>query len=388
MDGKTQSSGVAAVILAAGMSRRMKTPEAGPKQLLPLAGKPLLQHTIDNVRRSGVDEIVLVLGFAAESVMQQITAYGVRVIVNQEFEQGMGTSLRAGISALGPSAKAAFAVLADQPFVRPETLNRMIAYHKESGAQITIPLYRGFRGNPVLLDRSVFPEVMGLSGDVGCRAIFGSHTQGIHKLDVDDRGILLDIDSFEDFEKLTRPGLAAELSSLPALERTEGLPTGQPELVIVGRDAVARALARLAQVLGFTTIFVDPFLKLKDISEASGVLRVMDFSGLGPGAERSVVVASRGQFDEEGVEQAVRSGAGYVALLANRKRASEIFSSLQLKGLPEEKLAKVSAPAGLEIGAESPEEIALSILAEIVRERRKGQTSQIQRKTIPRPSVE
>lgn len=372
MGGKTQSSGVAAVILAAGMSRRMKTREAGPKQLLRLSGRPLLQHTLDNVRRSQVDEIVLVLGFAAESVMQQIAADGVRVIVNQEFEQGMGTSLRAGIAALGPSANAAFAVLADQPFVRPETLSRMIAYHKESCAQITIPLYRGFRGNPVLLDRSVFPEVMGLSGDVGCRAIFGSHAQGIHKLDVDDPGILLDIDSFEDFEKLTRPGLATELASLPDLESREGIPASRPELVIVGRDAVARALARLAQVLGFTVIFVDPFLRLKDIPGAEGVLHVMDFSLLGLGKERYVAVASRGQFDEEGVEQAVHSGAGYVALLANKKRAAEIFSSLRLKGLPAEKFEQVRAPAGIDIGAESPEEIALSILAEIVKVRRKS----------------
>lgn len=352
------------------MSRRMGRAE--PKQLLHLAGKPLLQHTLDNVRRSQVDETVLVLGFAAESVMQQIAPEGVRVIVNQEFEQGMGTSLRAGISALGPSAKAAFAVLADQPFVRPETLDRMVASHRASAAQITIPLYKGFRGNPVLLDRSVFSEVMGLSGDVGCRAIFGSHTQGIHKLDVDDPGILLDIDSFEDFEKLTRPGLAAELGSLPDLESREGIAAERPELVIVGRDAVARALARLAIVLGFAIIFVDPFLKLNDVAEASGVLHVMDFSRLGPGKERYVVVASRGQFDEEGVEQAVRSGAGYIALLANRKRASEIFSSLQLKGLQGERLAQVRAPAGLEIGAETPEEIALSILAEIVKERRKS----------------
>jgi len=351
------------------MSRRMGRAE--PKQLLHLAGKPLLQHTLDNVRRSTMDEVVLVLGFAADSVLQQVMTDGVRLVMNPDYEQGMGTSLRAGISALGPSVDAAFAVLADQPFVRPETLDRMVAYHRASAAQITIPLYKGFRGNPVLLDRSVFPEVMGLSGDVGCRAIFGNHTQGIHKLDVDDPGILLDIDSFEDFEKLTQPGLGAELGSLPDLESREGIAAERPELVIVGRDAVARALARLAIVLGFTVIFVDPFLKVNDVPEASGVLHVMDFSRLAQGKDRYVVVASRGQFDEEGVEQAVCSGAGYVALLANRKRASEIFSSLQLKGLPEERLAQVRAPAGLEIGAESPEEIALSILAEMVKDRRK-----------------
>jgi molybdenum cofactor cytidylyltransferase len=370
MERKAQGTGIAAVILAAGMSQRMKPAGGAPKQLMAVAGKPLLQHTLDNVRRSQVDEMVLVLGHAAESVRQRVSTDGVRVLVNDKFQEGMGTSLRAGIGALGPSAKAAFAVLADQPFVRPETLDRMIAYHRQSGAQITIPLYRGFRGNPVLLDRSVFSEVMALSGDVGCRAIFGSHTEGIHKLEVDDPGILLDIDTVEDFERLSRPDMAAEIAALPEVERRPGISESAPELVIVGRDAVALALAGLGKVLGFAGIFVDPFLRMADVPAASGVLHVMDFSRLGQRPDRYVVVASRGQFDEEGVEQAVRSGAAYIALLANRKRASEIFSSVQKKGIPAEQLSRVRAPAGLEIGAESPEEIALSILAEIVEVRR------------------
>jgi hypothetical protein len=152
----------------------------------------------------------------------------------------------------------------------------MIAYHRQSGAQITIPLFRGFRGNPVLLDRSVFSEVMGLSGDVGCRAIFGSHTEGIHKLEVDDPGILLDIDSIEDFEKLTRPGLAEEIASVPELECSQGIREDAPELVIVGRDAVALALVKLGQVLGFAVVFVDPFLRLGEVPDACSLLHVMD----------------------------------------------------------------------------------------------------------------
>jgi molybdenum cofactor cytidylyltransferase len=371
MECKTQGSGVAAVVLAAGMSRRMQSPGAGPKQVLRLFGKPLVQHALDNAQRSRVDEIVLVLGFAADAVLKQIATDGVRVVMNSEYEQGMGTSLRTGLSALSASVKAAFVVLADQPFVRPETLDRMIACHRNSAAEITIPLYRGFRGNPVLLDRAVFPELMGLSGDVGCRAIFGSHPQGIHKIDVDDPGVLLDIDSCEDFEKLTRPGWAAELASLADLESNEGLTNGRPELVIVGRDAVARALAKLARVLQFTVIVVDPLLPLRDLPEADHALHVLDFSRL-PSAERYVVVASRGQCDEEAVEQALRCNAAYIALLANKKRAQEVLNNLRSQGISDASLNTVRAPAGLDIGAESPEEIALSILAEIVAERRGG----------------
>jgi molybdenum cofactor cytidylyltransferase len=360
---------VTAVVLAAGMSRRMKSSAAGPKQLLRLSGKTLVQHALDNVQRSRVDEIVLVLGFAADAVLKQIAADGVRVILNSEYAQGMGTSLRTGLSVLSTSVKAAFVLLADQPFVRPETLDQMIASHLESAAEITIPLFKGFRGNPLLLDRAVFPDLMGLSGDVGCRAIFGSHTQGIHKIEVDDPGILLDIDSVEDFERLNRPGWAAELASLADLESKEGIPPARAELMIVGRDAVARALAKLARVLQFTVTPVDPLLPLHDLPEADRVLHVLDFSRL-PAAERYVVVASRGQCDEEAVEQALRGSAAYIALLANKKRAQEVMSSLRSQGISEDKLNRVRAPAGLEIGAESPEEIALSILAEIVAERR------------------
>jgi molybdenum cofactor cytidylyltransferase len=94
-------------------------------------------------------------------------------------------------------------VLADQPFVRPETIDRIIERYRSSDAEIVIPFYDGQRGNPVLLDRSVFSEAMALQGDAGARAIFGSHAGGIEKVDVDDSGILLDIDGRADYERLS-----------------------------------------------------------------------------------------------------------------------------------------------------------------------------------------
>ena len=83
-------------------------------------------------------------------------------------------------------------------------------------------------------------------------------------------------------------------------------------------------------------------------------------------------MASRGLFDEEAVEQALNMKALYIALLANKKRAEEVMRGLRTRSFSEERLAGVRAPAGLNIGAESPEEIALSIMAEIVSERRKA----------------
>jgi len=370
MASNKQPGGVAAVILAAGMSRRMSG--ATPKQLLRLGGKTLLERTLGNVHASQVTETVLVLGANAGEIKQQLPTSAIKVVLNPDYQQGMGTSLREGLAALGPSVEAALIVLADQPFVLAETLDKLIAYHRQSAAQIVIPLYRGFRGNPVLLDRSVFAEVMNLSGDVGCRAIFGNHTEGIDKVEVDDPGILLDIDTAEDLRRLEPLLGGGDLGQLrlAELENRDRNETANPDAVIVGHDDVARALGRLARVLHFNVTFVDPVLKLDDLPEGDRVLHVLNFSLLPP-AERFVVVASRGQCDEEALEQALATGASYVALLANRKRADEVMHSLRGRGVSQEKLRHVRSPAGLEIGAQTPEEIALSILAEIVASRRK-----------------
>lgn len=337
-----------------------------PKQLLRMGDETILERTLRNVRASNVSEIVLVLGHAADEVQKTIATEGLKVVINPDYEQGMGTSLRFGLAAV--DADAALIVLADQPWVRTETFNRLIECHQECEPQILVPIYKGFRGNPVLLDRSVFEEVKGLSGDVGCRAIFGDHTAGIRKLPVDDPGILLDIDSRDDFEKLTAE--RATESNDPLLEMSEGIVGGRPELVLVGRDAVVHALGKLGRLLNFTVTVVDPFLQLSDLPEAHRILHAMDFSLLPGTTERYVVVASRGQFDEEAVAQAVLANSSYIALLANKKRAQEVIRSLSKQSIPAAKLAALRAPAGLEIGAETPEEIALSIMAEIVATRR------------------
>ncbi|HEX3470056.1 MAG TPA: nucleotidyltransferase family protein [Silvibacterium sp.] len=195
------TSRVGAIILAAGRSSRM----GEAKQLLRLGETTVLGQTLENVRGAGVDETVLVLGSSAETIRKQLSASvieGLKIVVNHAYEQGMASSLRAGLSALDLQTDAALVILADQPFIRPETLNRIIDQYRGSNAQIVIPLYKGFRGNPVLLDRSVFSQVMALDGDIGCRAIFGNHLDGIVKVEVEDPGILLDIDNKEDYERL------------------------------------------------------------------------------------------------------------------------------------------------------------------------------------------
>ncbi len=287
---------VSAVVLAAGMSTRMGT----VKQLLPLGGTTLLENVLDNVGKAQVDEIVLVLGFSANAIRQQIPFHNVKIVVNDAYREGMGTSLRAGITQVSPSADAALVMLGDQPFVKPETIDQLIRVYGEQKPQIVIPVYQGFRGNPVLLDRSVFPELLGLAGDIGCRAIFGGHTENILKAPVDDIGVLLDIDTQSDFEKLqqahARGGLGSTL--LESADLTGRDVSAGPHLVLVGQEAVAKTLASLGRLMKFTVTVVDPFLTIDQAPGAHRVLHTLDFSRLSSPGDTYVVVASRGRFDE------------------------------------------------------------------------------------------
>jgi molybdenum cofactor cytidylyltransferase len=165
----------------------------------------VLARTLGNVRSAGLDQIVLVLGASAGAIRRQLPQpllEGVKVVVNPAYGQGMASSLREGLSAVDRESDAALIILGDQPFLQPQTLHQIIDGYRGSRAQIVVPTYQGERGNPVLLDRSVFSEAMALEGDVGCRAIFPNHLEGISKVEVEDMGVLLDLDDPADYERL------------------------------------------------------------------------------------------------------------------------------------------------------------------------------------------
>ncbi len=188
---------VSAVILAAGMSARI----GAPKQLLRIGGRPVLQHAVDSVRRSNVSGIVLVLGAAAEQIQAEIPLDGVRVAINRGYAEGMAGSIRTGLLNLDPAADAAVMMLGDQPFVQPRTINQLIAAWRERSPRIALPVYKGARGNPALLDRAVFPDALQLQGDAGFRTIFGRYAEQILSVPVDDPGILADLDTAADLER-------------------------------------------------------------------------------------------------------------------------------------------------------------------------------------------
>jgi molybdenum cofactor cytidylyltransferase len=185
---------ISAILLAAGQATRF----GRCKQLTPIGGQPLLGHVLGTLRRSRVDEIVVVLGAYADDIREQVDFEGARVVFNPDFAAGMSSSIQAGLRALAPTAEAAMLVLADQPLVTTATLDTLISEYRRTSGQVILPTYHGVRGNPVVVDRALFPEIMEIRGDTGCRAIFGDHADSIVKVPVDDRGVVTDIDTPED----------------------------------------------------------------------------------------------------------------------------------------------------------------------------------------------
>src|SRR5206468_4302660 len=234
---------ISAIVLAAGTSSRM----GSPKPLLTLDGRPLLERVLETVRDAAVDDIVVVLGHEADRVRDGVSFDGAHVVVNPAYIEGMSTSLQAGVRAADPRSDGFLIVLGDQPFVQSATINTLIERRNGSQAKILIPTYGGARGNPVLLDRSLSEDVQSITGDQGCRAIFGHHTRGILEVPVDDPGILVDLDTPEQItraEEVVRTGRSIEgLVAMTEHDRSHSHPPGgamRIDILQVAQDLRAR----------------------------------------------------------------------------------------------------------------------------------------------------
>ena len=145
-----------------------------------------------------------------------------------------------------------------------------------------------------------------------------------------------------------------------------------PQLLIFGRSLVAQILCKLGKTIGYFVIVAGPGLDRLQFREADRLLESWDVRGLNLDRETYIVVSTQGEGDEEALEQAVLTNVPYVSFIASPAKAEKIVQFLAGRGAVPEALSRVKAPAGLDIRALGPEEIAISILAEIILIRRSG----------------
>jgi len=183
------------IVLAAGLSRRM----GAFKPLLELAGRPVIAWAVSALRAGGVSDVTVVIGHRADELRPLVAWMDARAVPNPDYEQGMYTSVRAGVAALPAEARGFFLLPVDIPAVRPDTVRRLAAARAaEPTAAAHIPTHGGRRGHPPLIAARLVPEILGDEPPEGLRTILGGHADQLRMVETEDPGVLLDLDRPED----------------------------------------------------------------------------------------------------------------------------------------------------------------------------------------------
>ena len=195
-------SRVTAVVLAAGESRRM----GQTKQLLPWGDMTVLGQTLANLAQSLVHDSLVVTGHERQAVAAIAAAQGVPTRHNPDYAAGeMLSSLQVAVRELPANRSAVLVMLADQPTVGSETVDRLLAAYWQGRGRLVAPLHHGRRGNPVIIDRDFFPELLALPPVAAPRTLLRRHPDDLYLLAVDDPAVLKDLDNPDDYRRW-RPG--------------------------------------------------------------------------------------------------------------------------------------------------------------------------------------
>ncbi len=186
---------VAALVLAAGQSRRMG---GSNKLLAEIEGRPMVARVVDAVLASPARPVIVVTGHQEAKVRDVLEGREVRFVHNPDYAEGLSTSLKRGVAALGPEVDGVLVCLGDMPRVAPAHLERLIAaFGPAEGRAICVPTKDGKRGNPVLWGAEFFAEMKEVAGDVGARHLIGEHPEALHEVAMDDEAVLVDVDTPE-----------------------------------------------------------------------------------------------------------------------------------------------------------------------------------------------
>jgi len=196
--------GVAGLVLAAGASTRMGT----PKQLLPLAQSTLLDRVLSEALASELKLVVLVLGFMAKDIAMGLRTdlrhSRLKIIENKNYRSGISSSIMSGLSVVEDDCDGVMVILGDMPGLSASIINLLLRRSEESPCSLAAITSKGRRSHPVIIRRPFFPDLHGLRGDEGARALFAKHADKVCLVepegDYDDR----DIDTKDDYLALKK----------------------------------------------------------------------------------------------------------------------------------------------------------------------------------------
>jgi len=186
---------IVGVVLSAGESSRM----GRPKALLPIDGQTFIERIVGALKQGGIERIVVVLGFNADALRQQISHLPVEILVNPDHKLGQLSSLQVAVRHLqaAKDCDGMMVHLVDHPYIDSKLVNIMLRRFDESKFSIVVPRHQGKRGHPVIFSRALFDELLGAPLDQGAKAVVNAHRQDTLEIDTEDVGITLDIDTPE-----------------------------------------------------------------------------------------------------------------------------------------------------------------------------------------------
>ncbi len=184
-----------AIILAAGESKRM----GSPKMLLPFNGRSMIEEVILKVSESKADHTLVVLGAYHESIAERIGPLTVMNCFNENYREGMLSSVQCGFRNLPQFFKAALVFQGDQPLIAPNVINSVIDAYLLSGKGMAVPVYKSKRGHPLLIDFKYRNEIQKLSSDTGLHSLIEKFPDNILEVKTNEPDILRDFDTYDEY---------------------------------------------------------------------------------------------------------------------------------------------------------------------------------------------
>ena len=199
--------GVAAVLLAAGRSRRM----GAFKPLLPFGGVTVVESCVKTLQAAGAAETVVVVGHRAEDVRAALAGRGgLRFAVNEDATSEMGASIARGVEALSAATKAALVALVDHPAVPAAEVRKLVEAWVATGAPLVLPEWEGRGGHPVLVDMRLKEELLSLDARGGLRSLFAKHAGEVLRVPAGSPYVVRDMDTWGEYAALYRDVFGTE----------------------------------------------------------------------------------------------------------------------------------------------------------------------------------
>ena len=193
-------TGISAIILAAGQSRRM----GRSKPLLTLGGGTIIAHVAGSFRAAGIEDITVVLGHRGNDIIPELQKNKLSWVVNEQYEQGMLSSVKIGLASLGERIEGFFIMPADIPLVRPATLRDLYRFHVEHPGRVIYPCFQEQRGHPPLIPALFKQEIMMYEGAGGLRQCMQAWNHDSLDVAVAAQGVLMDMDTPDDYAAILR----------------------------------------------------------------------------------------------------------------------------------------------------------------------------------------